>query len=177
MVWPQDDPVDDHSHGGTPIAGGFLLGKIPSRNGWWLGVPPFMDSLIYDFYHISSPHVVSARIVWRSAVCAIRCSTLQAQNCDNVGIHMVLFFMGECDGFRLSPILSCLKSWWIGQFNIIQHHQPLNHGIIWYNYKFLPPLVFLGADNSTIFAGPTYYLPAQAVFNAPEWGHSTRRSK
>ena len=23
-----------HSHGGTPIAGWFLLGKIPSRNGW-----------------------------------------------------------------------------------------------------------------------------------------------
>ena len=28
------------SHGGTPIAGWFLLGKIPSRNGWF-GVPLF----------------------------------------------------------------------------------------------------------------------------------------
>ena len=30
-----------HSHGGTPIAGWFLLGKIPSRNGWKLGLPLF----------------------------------------------------------------------------------------------------------------------------------------
>ena len=28
--------------GGSPIAGWFLLGKIPSRNGW--GVPPFQDT-------------------------------------------------------------------------------------------------------------------------------------
>ena len=26
--------------GDTPIAGWFLLGKIPARNGWWLGIPP-----------------------------------------------------------------------------------------------------------------------------------------
>ena len=30
-----------HSHGATPIAGWFVSGKIPSRNRWWLGVPPF----------------------------------------------------------------------------------------------------------------------------------------
>ena len=37
------------SHGGTPIAGCFISWKIPSRNGWWLGValwlrnPQFLD--------------------------------------------------------------------------------------------------------------------------------------
>ena len=30
-------------HGGTPVYGWFLLGKIPSRNGW-LGVPPYMET-------------------------------------------------------------------------------------------------------------------------------------
>ena len=38
--------------GGTPMAGWFLWkGKIMKnpidRNGWWLGVPPFMDTSIY----------------------------------------------------------------------------------------------------------------------------------
>ena len=33
-------------NGGTPIAGWFLLGKIPSRNGWWLGVPLFQETSI-----------------------------------------------------------------------------------------------------------------------------------
>ena len=31
-----------HCHGGTPIAGWFISGKVPSRNGWWLGVPPWL---------------------------------------------------------------------------------------------------------------------------------------
>ena len=35
-----------HSHGGIPIAG--WLGKIPSINGWWLGVPPLMETPIYS---------------------------------------------------------------------------------------------------------------------------------
>ena len=29
---------------GAPKNGWFLVGKIPSRNGWWLGVPPFMET-------------------------------------------------------------------------------------------------------------------------------------
>ena len=36
-----DMGVPPWRHGGTPIAGWFLLGTIPSRNGWWLGVPHF----------------------------------------------------------------------------------------------------------------------------------------
>ena len=31
-----------HSHGDTPIAGWFISWKIPSRNGWWLGLPPWL---------------------------------------------------------------------------------------------------------------------------------------
>ena len=44
-----------HGLGGTQIAGWFLLGKIPSRNGWWLGVPPFMETptSIYIYMYIS----------------------------------------------------------------------------------------------------------------------------
>ena len=33
-------PRSPVAHGGTPIAGWFI-GKNPSRNGWWLGVPLF----------------------------------------------------------------------------------------------------------------------------------------
>ena len=34
---------------GYPIAGWFLLGKIPSRNGWWLAVPPFQETPIWRY--------------------------------------------------------------------------------------------------------------------------------
>ena len=32
-----------HSHGGTPIAGWFMSGKIAWNLGWWFGVPPFSE--------------------------------------------------------------------------------------------------------------------------------------
>ena len=35
-----------HGHGGTPIAGWFMSWKIPSRSGWYLGVPPFQETSI-----------------------------------------------------------------------------------------------------------------------------------
>ena len=34
-------------NGGTPIAGWFISWKIPSRNGWELGVPPFQETSIW----------------------------------------------------------------------------------------------------------------------------------
>ena len=37
-----------HSHGGTPFMDD-LWGNMPSRNGWWLGVPPFMETTMYLF--------------------------------------------------------------------------------------------------------------------------------
>ena len=39
-----------HSHGGTPMAGWFLLGKVPSINGWWLGVAIFQAPPILMFW-------------------------------------------------------------------------------------------------------------------------------
>ena len=38
-----------HSHGIAPIAGWFSSGKIPSRNGWWLGVSPFMEIPFFEY--------------------------------------------------------------------------------------------------------------------------------
>ena len=35
-----------HSHGGIPIAGWLISWKIPSRNGWWLGVALFQETTI-----------------------------------------------------------------------------------------------------------------------------------
>ena len=46
-----------HSHGGTPKAGLFQgkCMKIPSRNGWWLGVPLFEETSIYC--DVTSPKI------------------------------------------------------------------------------------------------------------------------
>ena len=42
---------------GHPIAGWFLLGKIPSRNGWERGVPPFQETTIFQL-NFGDPSVV-----------------------------------------------------------------------------------------------------------------------
>ena len=71
--------------------------------------------LFITFYHPKMiQSYVSARIAWRSLVCAIRCSTLQAQNCDNVGTHSN--FMGKAivSGllwFLEPPINVSIPSW------------------------------------------------------------------
>ena len=41
-----------HGHGGTPIAGWFLLGKLPSRNGWFGGTPILGNPHILKTYPI-----------------------------------------------------------------------------------------------------------------------------
>ena len=39
-----------HGHGGSPMPGWFLLGNIPSRSGWWLGVPTFQEMPKWESY-------------------------------------------------------------------------------------------------------------------------------
>ena len=45
---------------GTPTAGWFISWKIPSRNGWWLGVPPFQEPPNYVLRNLSSSKVGEA---------------------------------------------------------------------------------------------------------------------
>ena len=46
-----------HGHGGTPIAGWFMSWKIPSRSGWYLGVPPFQETSIWHKGHYTPPPI------------------------------------------------------------------------------------------------------------------------
>ena len=44
-MWDSSDPrkhMGLSKKGGAPIAGWFMSGKISSRSGWWLGVPPWL---------------------------------------------------------------------------------------------------------------------------------------
>ena len=45
-----------HSHGGTPIAGCF---RKSYEDGWWTGVPPFMETPISWYIRLQAMHCVS----------------------------------------------------------------------------------------------------------------------
>ena len=64
--WPQ---IGGFHKGGYPKMDG-LYGKIPSRNGWWLGVPPCMETPQWgdpNPKHSQTPQGVTSRIAaaWR----------------------------------------------------------------------------------------------------------------
>ena len=77
MLWPSRvvaswNSEGFHSHGGTPRAGWFISGKIPSRNGWFGGTPMLGNPHIYNIYiyictviksiwHESNMYVLSAK--------------------------------------------------------------------------------------------------------------------
>ena len=66
----------------TPMAGGFMLGRIPPRNGWWLGVPLFQETPHIIYIYITHQNTETHLTIWSPDALVFICFHIETMNWD-----------------------------------------------------------------------------------------------